>query len=151
MRKKLITRMTGIAALCALLMNPLTTATANAAPVRAATHLGTFLLRGDVMALGDYITSADGNFRLEMQTDGNLVEYNDAAGGIACWASNTNGRDAFYATYQRDGNFVVYTGSGDPLWASNTVGDRGSTVNISTALLDYGSLYVGQTRIHTYC
>lgn len=34
MRRTLITRMTGIAALCALLMTPLTTATANAAPAR---------------------------------------------------------------------------------------------------------------------
>lgn len=149
MRKKLITRMTGIAALCALLMTPLTTATANAAPVRPATYHGHYLLRGDVMAPGDYISSGDGQFTLDMQTDGNLVEY--WSSGRVCWASNTNGWPGSYATYQGDGNFVVYTGGGDALWASNTVGDRGTTVDISTALQDYGSQYVGFTRIHYAC
>lgn len=151
MRKKLITGLTGIAALCALAVNPLTTATANAAPASPATYRGTYLLRGDVMAPGDYITSRDGNFRLEMQTDGNLVEYNNGAGGRACWASNTNGQPGSYATYQGDGNFVVYSGGGDALWASNTVGDSGTTVDISENLRDYGSLWVGLTRIHLYC
>src|SRR6266496_3910883 len=105
MRKRLITRMTGIAALCALLMTPLTTATANAAPVRPATYHGTYLVRGDVLAPGDWITSGDGAFRLEMQTDGNLVQYWATAGDRVCWASNTNGQPGSYATYQRDGNF----------------------------------------------
>ncbi|GAB3158758.1 hypothetical protein GCM10027258_70700 [Amycolatopsis stemonae] len=125
------------------------TATANAAP--AANH-GTYLLRGDVLAAGDYITSGDHNFTLEMQADGNLVEYWLINGKHACWASNTNGWPGSYATYQRDGNLVVYTGGGEPLWASNTVGDRGTTVDISSgSLQDYGSLYVGYTRIHYAC
>jgi|SRR5947209_1054979 len=151
MRRKLITRMTGIAALCALLMTPLTTATANAAPARPATYHGHSLFRGDVMAPDDYLDSAGGNFILRMQTDGNLVEYWPGAGWKVCWASNTNGWPGSYATYQGDGNFVVYTSGGEALWASNTVGDGGSTVDISESLRDYGSQYVGFTRIHYAC
>ncbi|MGX9889688.1 hypothetical protein [Streptomyces sp. NPDC002276] len=151
MRKRLITGMTGIATLCALLMTPLTTATANAAPLSPATYRGTYLLRGDVLAPGDYITSSGGDFTLIMQRDGNLVEYNNAGSGYACWATNTNGQPGSYATYQGDGNFVVYTGGGSALWASNTVGDRGTTVDISESLRDFGSLYVGLTRVHLYC
>jgi hypothetical protein len=150
MRKKLISGMTGLAALCALLMNPLTTATANAAPVHPATYHGTALFRGDVLAPGDFILSDNGVFKLIMQTDGNLVEYWTSS-GQACWATNTNGQPGSYATYQGDGNFVVYNGGGDALWASNTVGDSGTTVNISTETIDYGSLWVGLTRIHLYC
>ena len=152
MRKKLITRMTGIAALCALLMAPLTTATANAAPARPATYHGHSLFRGDVMAPDDYLDSAGGNFILRMQTDGNLVEYEPGVNWKVCWASNTNGWPGSYATYQGDGNFVVYTSGGEALWASNTVGDGGSTVDITESLYDDdGSLFVGFRRIHYGC
>jgi hypothetical protein len=150
MRTK-ITRPAAIAALCALLMAPLTAATANAVPASPATYHGHSLFRGDVMAPGDYLDSAGGNFILRMQTDGNLVEYWPGASWKVCWASNTNGWPGSYAIYQNDGNFVVYTSGGQALWASNTVGDRGSTVDISESLRDYGSQYVGFTRIHLYC
>jgi hypothetical protein len=60
-----------------------------------------------------------GKAYLIMQTDGNLVLYDEA--GRARWASNTVGRGD-HATFQSDGNFVVYTSSGVPLWASNTWG-----------------------------
>ena len=152
MRKTLITRLTGIAALCALLMNPLTTATANAAPASPATYHGHSLLRGDVMAPDDYLDSRGGNFILRMQTDGNLVEYEPGVDWKVCWASNTNGWPGSYATYQGDGNFVVYTSGGEPLWASNTVGDAGSSVDITESLhTDDGSLWVGKTTIHYGC
>ncbi|MCW2492913.1 MAG: hypothetical protein JWN47_2277, partial [Frankiales bacterium] len=31
-------------------------------------------------------------YRLAMQTDGNLVEYTGASGGVAVWATNTVGK-----------------------------------------------------------
>ncbi|MEU7166555.1 hypothetical protein AB0A70_18205 [Streptomyces morookaense] len=61
--------------------------------------------------------------QLVMQTDGNLVIYDEF--GNARWASNTVG-SGWLAAFQTDGNFVVYTRSGHPVWASNTAGHPGS-------------------------
>lgn len=55
--------------------------------------------------------------RLIMQSDGNLVVY-DQNGG-ARWAAGTNPYGA-YAEFQIDGNFVVYDRNNYPVWASNT-------------------------------
>ena len=74
----------------------------------------------------DMIQSADGRFRLVMQTDCNLVVYK---GRHALWASGTNGKgDNCWAVMQGDGNFVVYDGSHKPLWASGTNGRNGSFI-----------------------
>ncbi|MFD9823563.1 hypothetical protein [Streptomyces violascens] len=61
--------------------------------------------------------------RLVMQSDGNLVVYDEF--NRARWASNTVGQ-GWTARFQTDGNFVVYTRSNRPVWASNTDGRPGS-------------------------
>ena len=61
--------------------------------------------------------------RLVMQSDGNLVVYDEF--NRARWASNTVGQ-GWTARFQTDGNFVVYTASNRPVWASNTDGRPGS-------------------------
>ncbi|WP_331446810.1 hypothetical protein [Streptomyces xanthochromogenes] len=61
--------------------------------------------------------------RLVLQTDGNLVVYDEF--NRARWASNTVGQ-GWTARFQTDGNFVVYTASNRPVWASNTSGHPGS-------------------------
>ncbi|MEL3945650.1 MULTISPECIES: hypothetical protein [Streptomyces] len=61
--------------------------------------------------------------RLVMQSDGNLVVYDEF--NRARWASRTVGK-GWTARLQEDGNFVVYTRSGAPVWASNTAGRPGS-------------------------
>ncbi len=61
--------------------------------------------------------------RLVMQSDGNLVVYDEF--NVARWASNTVNR-GWRAVFQTDGNFVVYTRSGHAVWASNTAGHPGS-------------------------
>jgi hypothetical protein len=58
-----------------------------------------------------------GKARLVMQSDGNLVVYDEY--GAARWASNTYGVGD-RANIQHDGNFVVYDSNGTPHWASNT-------------------------------
>ena len=86
---------------------------------------------------------------LVMQTDGNLVLYNNGTpthGKYACWASNTQ-YNGYYAIYQRDGNFVVYNRSGRPTWASGTQNDGGTTVNIN----NYGQLWAGWKRLSSFC
>lgn len=61
--------------------------------------------------------------RLVMQSDGNLVIYDEF--NRARWASNTVGQ-GWTARFQTDGNLVVYTRSNRPVWASNTDGHAGS-------------------------
>jgi surface antigen len=80
-------------------------------------YRGNRLTEGLTLAVGDYLLSADRRFKLVMQGDGNLVEY-EVAAGRALWASSTFGSGA-YAALQGDGNFVVYQG-GQARWASNT-------------------------------
>jgi hypothetical protein len=65
------------------------------------------------------LVSASGNFRLVMQTDGNLVVY--GPGSLVNWASNTNDHPGAFAVMQQDGNFVIYVGTpARPIWASGT-------------------------------
>ncbi|MGK5546119.1 hypothetical protein ACSNOH_15490 [Streptomyces sp. URMC 127] len=61
--------------------------------------------------------------RLVMQSDGNLVIYDEF--GRARWATGTVGQ-GWRAAFQEDGNFVVYTRSGRAVWSSRTAGHPGS-------------------------
>ncbi|TQF07302.1 hypothetical protein E6W39_12650 [Kitasatospora acidiphila] len=113
----------------------------------------TELPRGQSLYPGDSIWSTDVGsgitFQLILQTDGNLVEYKHVAGvsgaGV-CWATGTNGSGATNATYQTDGNFVLYNGNW-ALWSSNTKGQPGNTVDISSN----GVMWVGQTMKLSVC
>ena len=72
---------------------------------------------------GDSITSANGQYRLVMQGDGNFVLYR-TSDGRALWAANTMGSGKF-AIMQSDGNLVVYNLANQALWASGTHGRPG--------------------------
>jgi hypothetical protein len=79
------------------------------------------LYAGDGLIAGtdqDSVSSCDGRFVLTMQTDGNLVLYQNGVGAL--WWTGTNGRSGTVATLQGDGNFVVNDQSGLHLWATNT-------------------------------
>jgi hypothetical protein len=104
----------------------------------SAGNLGVALTRGETLNRGDWIEryTASGVVQLIMQNDGNLVLY--LVGVKPCWATNTS--TGTHAIYQRDGNFVLY-GPGGALWASNTVGRSGQTVDMNSQ----GVLYVGNT------
>ena len=43
----------------------------------------------------------------------------DGGGGVP-WASNTSGNPGAWLVVQGDGNLVVYSAGGSPLWSSNT-------------------------------
>jgi hypothetical protein len=78
------------------------------------------LARGAVLRAGESRTSPNGQFRLTMQGNGNLVL---SQGGKPVWASNTDGVKDAYCTMQPDGNLVVYGNRGGrpgAVWASNT-------------------------------
>ena len=107
---------------------------------------GDTLYRNQLMDRGQWLRSGDGRYTLHMQTDGNLVLYNQ--GGAAIWATNRQGRhlklhddgclaEVDYSgnwlwqtgcnqggdrlVVQSDGNLVLYAG-GRAVWASNTAG-----------------------------
>lgn len=82
------------------------------------------LVAGSTMRGGQWLTSANGRYRLYMQSDSNLVLY-DMSSGEALWftgASAANGQ----AIFQSDGNFVVYDGGNNPIWFTGTAGNPGA-------------------------
>jgi hypothetical protein len=80
--------------------------------------------------------SPNGQYRLTMQGDGNLVEY--GSGGQVIWNAQTSGNPGAYAVMQGDGNFVVYSSAVRALWNSGTSGHAGA----SLVLNDGGTLSI---------
>jgi hypothetical protein len=80
------------------------------------------------LAAGESRTSDNGQYRLDMQQDGNLVLYR-TSDNAPLWATMTNERGGKRAVMQKDGNLVVYGDSG-PLWASDTSGHPGATLTV---------------------
>jgi hypothetical protein len=78
---------------------------------------------------GQAITSSNGNYRLIMQGDGNLVLYSV---NRALWSSRTAGTPVVKVTMQSDGNLVLYNAQNKPYWASNTAGKGPSSLVIQT-------------------
>ena len=70
-----------------------------------------------VLYSGQYLSSANGQFKLLMQPGGNLVE-NDAS-GKAIWATNKSGQGN-RLVMQDDGNLVLRSSDGTPIWDTQT-------------------------------
>jgi hypothetical protein len=87
-----------------------------------------YLRPGETLRRGDVRYSANGDYRLEFQADGNLVLH--PRSGPAVWSSGTAGRNGDQAVMQTDGNLVVYAGS-SPLWHTNTDGNPGALLRIT--------------------
>jgi hypothetical protein len=70
---------------------------------------------------GKSVTSPDGRYALEYQTDGNLV-LRDTTNRRALWASNTDGQPGVQCVMQPDGNLVLYPGTAraDAIWSTLT-------------------------------
>jgi hypothetical protein len=82
---------------------------------------------GEVLHPGDAISSSNGNYRLVLQTDGNLVLY---SGTSALWASGTNSKPVAVCIMQADGNLVLYDRSAQAVWASHTNGKPGAHLDV---------------------
>jgi len=82
-----------------------------AAPASAATvvYKGT-APAGATLWPGDSITSANGQFQLVMQGDGNLVEY--GIGRVVLWSSNTSGHSGASAQIRKNGTLAIWYGNG---------------------------------------
>ena len=76
------------------------------------------------------LTSSDGKYSFNMQSDGNLVLRN--SGGTALWASGSSGTSGNRLTMQGDGNLVLYTKSGSSVWKTATSGSKAVKVVMQT-------------------
>lgn len=85
------------------------------------------------------INSANGNFSLVFQQDGNLVLYDQKNSPL--WSSGTNGQKASRCVMQKDGNFVIYNIFKEAIWSSNTYGYENSIL----VLHDNGNLVLYST------
>lgn len=81
---------------------------------------------GRTLTAEQYMISEGGQYKLIMQTDGNLVEY---FGSKALWSSNTSGTGN-YATMQTDGNFVVYNSGNTALFTTGSSGNAGARLTL---------------------
>jgi len=71
-----------------------------------------------ILAAGQYLQSADGHFRVTMQSNGNLVET--VTGGRALWSTGTSKYPGARALMQVNGNLVIYDPSSTAVWSSNS-------------------------------
>ena len=83
------------------------------------------LSSNQVLFKGQFIQNAARTSKLVLQSDGNLVLYNN---NKAVWASWTVGSNAKYLAMQSDGNLVLYDNNNKAVWASWTNGQGFSTV-----------------------
>ena len=79
----------------------------------------------------DDVVSNNGRFQLIMQTDGNLVLYDNTnpASRKPIWASGTQGQAVNNCIMQSDGNLVIY-GFNKPIWSSGTVGHANAYLRV---------------------
>jgi hypothetical protein len=96
---------------------------------------------GEALQKNDTVWSCDHRFYLKMQSDGNLVLYQDGQSN-ALWASNTWLSSGTMAVMQNDGNFVLYDASQKALWSSRTNG--AAERNAYLRVQDDGNLVVYQ-------
>jgi murein DD-endopeptidase len=75
-----------------------------AAPAQAATYKST-VKAGTTLQPGDTVNSTNGQFRLVLQGDGNLVEY--GIGNTVLWASNTANQPGASVVVQKDGYLAM--------------------------------------------
>lgn len=86
--------------------------------------------------------STKATLELVMQADGNLVLYELPLGyssplaRVKEWATGTQGNRGAWAVMQGDGNFVVYSSTGTPLWNTGTNGCHGEGFGEVLALQD---------------
>ena len=67
---------------------------------------------------GWFMQDENRRYRLQMQTDGNLVLVGPR--GRPLWNSRTHGNPGAFLAKQTDGNLVIYSAAGRALWSSRT-------------------------------
>jgi len=83
------------------------------------------LMAGEQLKENAKLISANGEYSLVQQPDGNLVIYNTQK--KAMWASGMNGQNVKRCMMQKDGNLVQHPGGYDlAMWSTNTKGNAGA-------------------------
>ena len=107
----------------------------SAAPAaRASSTPASSLPAGATLQPGESLLSPAGTYRLDMQTDGNLVLYNPNCpqGSPDCpyalWSLGTYGQPGNYLVMQTDGNLVLYSRTGQAVWATMSQGTGNADV-----------------------
>jgi outer membrane protein assembly factor BamB len=93
------------------------------------------------LTTGQQLLSTNGNIRLLLQTDGNLVLYRLDT-GAPLWASRTQGKPMTVVTMQNDGNFVGRGADSTVYWRTVTYGHPGANLVVQ----DDGNLVVIDTN-----
>ena len=89
----------------------------------------------------DDVVSNNGRFQLVLQSDGNLVLYDNANNAHkAVWNAGTQGKAVNNCVMQSDGNLVLY-GFPNPVWSSGTQGHPNSYLRVQ----DDGNLVIYPT------
>ncbi|KAJ3496197.1 hypothetical protein NLG97_g2839 [Lecanicillium saksenae] len=92
---------------------------------------------GEWLLSGNSLFSQDGSVEFKMQVDGKIVIY---WGGLPQWQNTREQRnDVKGLLMQGDGNCVLYTKNGVPIWHSNTAGTGSDSV---AAIRNDGVFYV---------
>ena len=97
---------------------------------------GTELVAGTELKSGSWLASSNGEYRLVMRADGNLVLSWE---GHPLWASNTAKHPGARLAMQADGDLIVYQGN-RPIWTSGT--DRGGNALYYLSLQDNGNVAI---------
>jgi hypothetical protein len=84
------------------------------------------LVAGETLTAGHAVPSCNGQFTFNMQHDGNVVYYHDAfpVFNTATFSAGS------HITMQSDGNLVVYSAAGAPVWNTGTFGHPGAHLAI---------------------
>jgi hypothetical protein len=85
----------------------------------------TYLKEGLIFP-GQQLETANRQYRLRLQGDGNLVVYKTGKGAI--WSSATHGKSVSFLALQNDGNLVLYADDGKTLWTTKTNGKSKATL-----------------------
>lgn len=94
------------------------------------------LFENEILYANDYLESSDGQYRLTMQSDGDVVLYQN--GSHAIFQSATAGNHGTYLIMQGDGNLVAYNRVGTPVFHSGTHGNPGAFLSLE----DHGRLVI---------
>jgi subtilisin family serine protease len=109
----------------------------------ATAPLKNVLKRGESLQSGEIKKSANGQYKLVMQPDGNLVLYDGANKPV--WHTATGGKPGKYLVLQDDGNLVLYSDTGAALWQTHTEGKAATLLAVqddgNVVLFGKGGVY----------
>ena len=106
----------------------------NAADRDANSQMYETLTGNEVLGVGQQTRSANVQYRLIFQSDGNLVLYSGGRNGgtYAGWQSGTCCFGPNRATMQGDGNLVIYSNNNLPICSSRTQNNPGAYLRVQS-------------------